>query len=415
MKRRNVIILVIVWLLVMVGIASSTITLLASGRSLDNARWVSGEEAKILERYSRLDEVRKNLAENYYQEVDEETLIEGAIRGMMSSLEDPYTFYYSPEEMQRHTEQTEGAYQGIGTLIQSNSEGYIEVIRVFPNGPAYNSGIQVGDLIVSVDGTVVSGRDAGSLNEALALLRTEKGGEITLSVLRNGKKLAFSIKSGDVSISNVSFTMLENEIGYINIYQFSGDAVEAFEAALNALRKEDVQGLVIDLRNNPGGILDDVVEIADSLLPEGTIVYTQDRNGSRKDYYSDAAYCKMPLAVLVNGMSASASEILAAAVQDFGCGTIIGTQSYGKGIVQTLISFEEDGAGMQYTSACYYTPSGKNINGTGVKPDIVAESNGYQSYSGIPEPEVDIQLKTAIGILTKEIDEGEMNDSKILE
>ena len=165
--------------------------------------------------------------------------------------------------------------------------------------------------------------------------------------------------------------------------------------ALESLEAQGARALIIDLRNNPGGILDDVVDIADLLLGECTVVYTEDRDGSRVDYYSNAEMCELPLAVLINDMSASASEILAAAVQDTGRGTIVGTRSYGKGIVQTVLTFETDGAGMQYTSAQYFTPSGKNIHGTGVTPDVLVAGE-FENYSGEPDVENDVQLRAAM-------------------
>lgn len=403
MKRRNAMILGIVWLLIMVSIAASTVTLLVSGRSSGDGHWVSSAEREMIERYARLEEVRTALESAYFQDVDEETLMTGALRGMMASLGDPYTFYYTPDEMTRHNEQSEGAYQGVGLLVQNNADGFIEIIRVYADGPAARSGAQVGDLILKVDGAAVSGASAQTLNAAVARMKGADGSEVTITVRRGGEDLDLRVIRGDVSVSNVSYAMLPDGIGYINIFQFTGDDVTAFEAALSALEGEGARGLVIDLRNNPGGLLDDVVAIADALLPEGLIVYTEDRAGSRENFYSDAAYSDLPLAVLINDMSASASEILAAAVQDHGRGTLVGVRSYGKGIVQTIVGFE-DGAGMQYTSACYYTPSGKNIHGTGVSPDVeVAGEDGLNISSGTPEPERDPQLRAALEALKPQL------------
>lgn len=396
MKQKNALILAIVWLLVMVSVVASTATLLASGRMSGNSHWVSGEEYEMLQRYARLEEVRQTLVDGYYQEVDDETLMTGALKGMMAILEEPYTFYYTPDEMASHNEQTEGAYHGVGLLVQNNGDGYIEVLRVYEGGPSHTAGVQVGDLIVRVDGRAVYGTSVQTLNEAVALMKGEDGSEVVATVIREGERMDIPIIRGDVAVNNVAGSMIGGSIGYINIFQFSGNAVEGFEKALDALQANGARSLIIDLRNNPGGILDDVVAIADMILPEGCIVYTEDRAGSRQDYYSDAACCELPVVVLINGMSASASEILAAAVQDFGRGTVIGSQSYGKGVVQNVVTFEDDGAGMQYTSACYYTPSGKNIHGTGVTPDIAVDEGDFVSYSGIPNPDADAQLRAAI-------------------
>lgn len=400
MKRKNAMILGIAWLMIMVSIAASTVTLLVSERSSQEKHWVSSGEYDVIDRYSRLEEVRSALKQGYYQEVDDEQLLTGAIRGMMASLEDPYTFYYTPDEMKKHDEESQGAYHGVGLLVQNNADGLIEIIRVYADGPAEAAGAKMGDLILKVDGVEVSGETAQTLNAAVDLMKGEDGAPVVLTVKRGQQTLDLTAVRGDVTISNVSHSMLEDGVGYIGIYQFTGDDVTAFKAALNALESANARALVIDLRNNPGGLLDDVVAIADMLLPEGLVVYTEDRAGSRQDYYSDGECSELPVAVLINGMSASASEILAAAVQDRGRGVVVGEQSYGKGIVQTIVDFEEDGAGMQYTSSCYYTPSGKNIHGTGVTPDIeVGDGADFVPDANSPDAEADAQLRAALNAL----------------
>lgn len=415
MKRKNVILLAIVWLLVMVSVVASAVTLLASGNGLQRGHWVSRDEYAIIERYSRLEEVRKSLIEGFYQEVNDEKLITGALKGMMASVDDPYTFYYTPDEMEKYRQQSSSEYSGVGLLIQNNSDGYIEIIRVFPDGPADAAGAVAGDLILEVDGTQVSGSSPRALNEAVSLMKGEDGTGVSLTVLRNGDEIKLRLIRGEVSTSSVSCEMLEERIGYIGIYQFSGDVVSAFETALKELLDRKVEGLVIDLRNNPGGILDDVVAVADSMLPEGVIVYTKDREGVREDYYSDEEFVDLPLTVLINDMSASAAEIFAAAVQDFDRGTVIGRKSYGKGIVQTVVQFEDDGAGMQYTSSSYFTPSGMNIHGIGVTPDItVNDPEGFVSYSGITDLENDVCLQTAVDVLMEEIEGANQNDTELL-
>ena len=404
MKQKNNLFLAGVWLLVAASIVASAATIFASQKSAGGIEQEGTQVQEMVERYARLEEIRTILTENYYQEVDDEALMNGAIRGMMSALNDPYTFYYTPDEMEKHDERTEGAYHGLGMLVQKNTDGYVEIIRVYEGGPADASGACVGDFILAVDGETLGSDGNNSLNEAVEKMKGEDGTNVVLTVLREDQTLDITVQRGSVQISNVTFDVLPGEIGYINIFQFSGDDVRAFEAALESLEAEPVQGLVIDLRNNPGGILDDVVAIADLLLPEGVVVYTQDRFGSRGDYYSDAAHCELPLAVLINDMSASASEILAAAVQDYGRGSIVGTRSYGKGIVQTLLSFESDGAGMQYTSSEYFTPSGKSIHGTGVTPDVYVEAaEGFQAYSGVPDLENDVQLQAAVSEVEMQI------------
>ena len=389
MKKRNALLLAMMWVLVIACTAGATTVLLLSGRV--------GRVGELLSRYARLEAIRSTLVEDYYQEVDEDALIEGAIRGMMYALEDPYTFYYTPDELQRHDAQSEGVYSGLGILVQKNADGEIEIIRVYEGGPADAAGAQAGDRIVAVDGVAVSGGSVEELSDAVDRMRGEDGSAVELQLRREDALLELTLIRGDVHVSNVNFAVLEGNIGYIEICQFSGDDVEGFRAAMKELQAENVLGLVVDLRNNPGGLLTDVVEIADLLLPEGDVVYVENRAGERVTYSSDAEYWDVPLVVLINGMSASASEILAAAVQDFDRGALVGTRSYGKGIVQSLLVFESDGAGMQYTSATYYTPSGSCIHGTGVSPDIVAEApEGYYNLTGMPDPENDVQLKAAL-------------------
>ena len=389
MKKRNALLLALMWVLVIACTAGATTMLLLSGRI--------GNVGETLSRYARLEAIRSTLVKDYYQEVDEDALIEGAIRGMMYALEDPYTFYYTPDELQRHDAQSEGIYSGLGILVQNNADGEIEIIRVYEGGPADAAGAQAGDRIVAVDGVPVSGGSVEELSDAVDRMRSKDGSTVELQLRREGELLELTLTCGDVHVSNVNSAVLEGNIGYIEICQFSGDDVEGFRAALEELQAENVRGLVVDLRNNPGGLLTDVVEIADLLLPEGDVVYVENRAGERITYSSDAEYWDVPLVVLINGMSASASEILAAAVQDFDRGALVGTRSYGKGIVQSLLVFESDGAGMQYTSATYYTPSGRCIHGTGVSPDIFAEApEGYYNLTGVPDPESDVQLKAAL-------------------
>ena len=389
MKKRNALLLAMMWVLVIACTAGATTVLLLSGRV--------GRVGELLSRYARLEAIRSTLVEDYYQEVDEDALIEGAIRGMMYALEDPYTFYYTPDELQRHNAQSEGVYSGLGILVQNNADGEIEIIRVYEGGPADAAGAQAGDRIVAVDSMPVSGGSVEELSDAVDRMRGESGSTVELQLRREGEVLDLTLTCGDVHVSNVNSAVLEGNIGYIEICQFSGDDVEGFRAAMEELQAADVRGLVVDLRNNPGGLLTDVVEIADLLLPEGDVVYVENRAGERINYSSDAEYWDGPLVELINGMSASASEILAAAVQDFDRGALVGTRSYGKGIVQSLLVFESDGAGMQYTSATYYTPFGRCIHGTGVSPDIVAEApEGYYNLTGMPDPENDVQLKAAL-------------------
>ncbi len=407
MKRRVVIITAVVWMLVIVAVASSALTaLVLSGSDGGSALRVVGEdEYEIIDRYRRLDEVRATLMNEYYQPLDEDELVLGAIRGMMSAVGDPYTFYYTADEMTAANEEFGGVYHGVGMLVQLTDDGAIEVARVYEDSPAEAAGVRMGDRIVAVDGVEVSGESAQTLNEAIDRIQGEDGTTVVLSVQRDGEILDLEVMRAEVSISYVEYQIINGDIGYINISQFSGNDVEGFQEAVSALQAADVSGVIIDIRNNPGGLLTDVVEIADALLPEGLIAYVEDGHGNRTEYTSDADYWDVPLVVMVNGMSASASELLSAAIQDYDRGTIVGTTTYGKGIVQTLITFAEDGAGMQLTTASYYSPSGRSIHENGVEPDVTVELSEDCDLT-VPSPnlENDNQLAAALEALQARID-----------
>ena len=407
MKRRVVIITAVVWMLVIVAVASSALTaLVLSGSDGGSALRVVGEdEYEIIDRYRRLDEVRATLMNEYYQPLDEDELVLGAIRGMMSAVGDPYTFYYTADEMTAANEEFGGVYHGVGMLVQLTDDGAIEVARVYEDSPAEAAGVRMGDRIVAVDGVEVSGESAQTLNEAIDRIQGEDGTTVVLSVQRDGEILDLEVMRAEVSISYVEYQIINGDIGYINISQFSGNDVEGFQEAMSALQAAEVSGVIIDIRNNPGGLLTDVVEIADALLPEGLIAYVEDGHGNRTEYTSDADYWDVPLVVMVNGMSASASELLSAAIQDYGRGTIVGTTTYGKGIVQTLITFAEDGAGMQLTTASYYSPSGRSIHENGVEPDVTVELSEDCDLT-VPSPnlENDNQLAAALEALQARID-----------
>ena len=404
MKKGKLRVIALIWGALMIAVISSTATLLVSGRSNrdegERRHWVTQAEYDTIQRYSRLDEVRRTLLSDYYKPVEEDTLVLGAIRGMTQSLDDPYTFYYTPEELKRENEDTEGVYFGIGALLQNSEAGEIEIIRVFPNSPAETAGLHVGDVILAVDGEPVSGADGLSYLDAVRRMRGGAGSEATLTVRRDGERMAIPVSRGEVKVSYASYQVLPGDIGYINISQFTGDASKVFREAIDAFKARGISGLVIDVRNNPGGLLDQVVSIADALLPKGLIVCTRQRDGSQQDYYSSADYYDVPLVVLVNDMSASASEILAASVQALGRGQVVGTTTYGKGVVQSLQTFQEDHAGMQLTTASYFDALDRCPQEVGVKPDVEVALEGT-SLPLEPDPQSDNQLARALEILAQ--------------
>lgn len=403
MQRRTVVIIAVVWMLLVVAISSSGVTMMLFG-SDSATRLVSQEDYEALERYRRLEEVYDTIIRDYYVPVEEDALVTGAIRGMMEAVDDPYTFYYTPEEMRRSNEKSEGVYHGIGIMVQLTENGYIEVVRIYENAPADVAGIRNGDKIIAVDGMPVSGENAKTLAEAVQLISGEDGTEVQITVLRDEMPVNLVVTRAPVNISHVSYGFIGMDIGYLNISQFTGDDVVGFEETVAAFQSAGISGMIVDLRGNPGGELKDVVAIADKLLPEGIVTYIEDRHGNRYEERSDSKYWDIPMVVLVNGSSASASELFAAAMQDYDRATVVGTKTFGKGIVQTLITFADDGAGLQLTTASYYSPNGRSIHKDGVMPDVVVELTEDSELSVLePDPEKDKQLSVAIEELQKRL------------
>ena len=404
MKNSSLRTFALIWAALMIAVVSSTATLLISGRAgqqpARQERWVTQEEYDTIQRYSRLEEVRQTLMSDYYQELDDDALMLGAIRGMTGSVGDRYTFYYTPEELTRANENNAGLYRGIGVLLQNTDTGDIMIVRVYPGTPAEAAGLRAGDILLAVDEFIVDGFDGRSYNEAVNRIRGEDGTSVVLTINRGGELMDVPVERADVAVSYASYQVLPGDIGYINISQFTGDASKVFQEAIDAFKARGISGLVIDVRNNPGGLLDQVVSIADALLPKGLIVCTRQRDGSQQDYYSSADYYDVPLVVLVNDMSASASEILAASVQALGRGQVVGTTTYGKGVVQSLQTFQEDHAGMQLTTASYFDALDRCPQEVGVQPDVEVALEGT-TLPLEPDPQSDNQLARALEILAQ--------------
>ncbi len=364
---------------------------------------VSQSQYELIKKYERLEDIIQIIEKYYYTDVDEEVLMTGALRGALDSLGDPYTFYYTPEEMAETTEHQEGEYEGVGIQVLGTADGEMIVTRTFKGSSAYEEGVRAGDRISAVNGTPVSAVTAQAMNEAVELIRGTVGTTVTVTVIRDGTALDFELERRKINMNRVEYMMLDGDIGYLMLYEFMGDAAEGFRDAVQVLQKNGAKGLIVDLRSNPGGALELVVDICDVLLPESIIMYMEDRAGSRDTYYSDSEMLGLPLVVLVNEMSASASEVLAGAVQDTGVGKIVGQTTFGKGVVQVIIPFMSDGAGMQLTIARYYTPGGRCIHGIGVEPDVFVEAGDFDFTISPVDPENDLQLKKAIEVLREEI------------
>lgn len=412
MSKRLIVVLAVIWMIVLTAGVTSSLTLSMCGVQVGNSQadteadrvLVSRSQYEMIERYERLQEVLEIVNTYYYTEVEEDTIITGALRGMLDSLGDPYTFYYTPEEMAATFEHQEGTYEGVGVQILGNADGEIVVTRAFKGSSALEEGIRAGDRIVAVEGTPVSAETVQAMNDAVAIIKGEIGTRVTVTVVRGDEMMDFSLERRKINMNRVEYRMLDGEIGYIMLYEFMGDDVDGFREAINRLTRQGAKGLIVDVRSNSGGLLDDVVAICDLLLPKGKIVYIEDRWGERETYYSNDDMLGLPLVVLVNGLSASASEILAGAVQDTGVGTVIGETTFGKGIVQMMMPFESDGAGLQLTTSTYYTPNGRSIHGSGVTPDIVVDNGEFDFTTTEPDPEADAQLKKAVEVIREAID-----------
>ncbi|AUS98658.1 peptidase S41 [Clostridium thermosuccinogenes] len=346
---------------------------------------------------AKFNKVRSILKNEYYENVDENKLLEGAIAGMADSLGDPYTAYYTKEEWKMYSESITGSYVGIGVSISLGEDNLVTIVEPFEGSPAEEVGMKKGDKIIRVDGKDVRGVKDG--DAVVNMIRGPENTKVKITVYRpsNGEMLEFDLARKKIKIANIKSRMLEDNIGYIRIVKFDSEINRYFNEHLNKLISNGMKALVIDVRDNPGGYYDQVVAICDRLLPEGTIVYTEDKYKRQDVKKSDAKELGMPIAVLINSNSASASEILAGAIKDHKKGTLVGTKTFGKGLVQASSTLD-DGSGLKVTIARYFTPSGVCIHGAGIMPDIeidVPEEYKDSPISDIP-PEKDIQLKAAV-------------------
>ncbi len=343
----------------------------------------------------KLDVLQSAIGYYYLDEVNEDDLRAGLYKGLLEGLGDPYSVYYTEKEYNEMMESSEGVYYGIGAYLQQDAETLeIKVIKPIPGTPAEEAGLLPDDILKEVDGEDISQED---INVVVSKIKGPEGTKVLLAVRRQGEEelVQFEITRRRVEAVTVEHEMLDHQIGYIGIMEFDDITRDQFRSALDDLQEQGMKSLILDLRDNPGGNLDVVVDIADMLLPEGLVVYTEDKYGNREEFTTDAEhYFDKPLVVLVNGNSASASEILAGAVKDYKTGTLLGTTTYGKGIVQQIVPLG-DGTGVKLTVSKYYTPNGQNIHGVGIEPDETLEFD-YDAYE---EDQSDNQLNRAIELL----------------
>lgn len=350
---------------------------------------------------AKLKEIKALIDRYYLEDVDEDQLEAYTYKGLLAGLGDPYSTYYTKEEYEDLTESMEGVFSGIGAVLQQDADdGTIKVVRVIKDSPAEEAGVKANDILYKIEGKEISSDE--DLSEVVSRVKGKEGTNVNLTFLRNEEEIDFTITRKQIENPTVEYEMLDQSIGYIQITEFEEVTVDQFENAMEELEKDGMEKLVLDLRDNPGGLLSSVVSIADQFIGEGMIVYTEDKNGNREEYTADSKESfDQPLAVLINGNSASASEILAGAIQDYKIGTLVGTTSFGKGIVQSTIKFP-DGSALKLTISSYYTPEGRNIHEKGIDPDVEVElDESLEDQSSIKKSE-DNQLQKAIEVLENE-------------
>lgn len=353
--------------------------------------------------------LRDLLDKNFLFDYKEKDLYEGSLKGMFANLGDPYTQYYTADEFKKLMETLDGRYKGIGVLVQASKEGFIKVVQVFDDSPAAEAGLKAGDYIIKVEGKDYS---ADQMEDAVAVMKGEEDTDVKITIRRmekdgkNFKDMDLKVARRDVKVDTIddaSFTIKGKKIGYIHIKSFDDVTGEDFDASYKKLKDQGIKGLVLDLRNNPGGSLDVCLAIADKFLGKGVIVTTEDKKGKVITEESDEANDDIPMTVLVNENSASASEILSGAFKDRKRAKVVGKKTFGKGIVQKLFPLE-DGSGAKITISEYHTPSGAKINKIGVKPDVEVDVEDQNQEINKQNLSKDIQFKKAVQVLFSEMD-----------
>lgn len=318
--------------------------------------------SEVYERYGKLDKLYDTITSSFYKEVDEDAMMEGAYKGLVAGLNDPYSSYMTAEEYETWVATATGEYSGVGITFTQDEDGNFVVVSVTDDSPAADAGIREGDIIKTVDGQEYSDLDV--IGNAI---RGEEGSEIEITYIRDGEEKSVTMTREKITQHSVEHRMLDGNIGYISISSFIETTGEDFSQALKELEEDGAQGLVLDLRDNGGGLVDACVQVADEFLDEGVVVYVEDRDGNRTDYDAKDGKTDLKTVVLVNENSASASEILAAALQDNGF-EIVGQTTYGKGVIQSTAQLE-DGSALKLTIMQYFSPDGNAINEKGVTPD----------------------------------------------
>lgn len=359
-----------------------------------------GENKEEVSLENKISDIKKKLEETYIGDIDEKKMVDGALKGYVSALGDEYTEYLTEDDVTSILEDVNGSYVGVGLYIaQNTAKNEILVVGVIEDSPANKAGILVGDVVKKVDDVEYTGEQ---LTQASNKMKGNEGTNVKITVNRNNEEINFDIKRETIKFKCVTSEKLENNIGYIKISSFDGGCAEDFEKAYNELKNQGIQSLVIDLRNNGGGLVDESLKIAEMIVPKGSkMLITKDKDENEKVSISkkDPIITNTPIAILVNGYTASASEILTAAVKENTSAKVIGTQTYGKGIIQGIFLFNDQKTGMKITIQEYYTPNHNKLHKIGIKPDIELELPDEWKGHLTVERQSDNQLNKAIEIL----------------
>lgn len=353
----------------------------------------SGSSAKD-DSFDKLFEVKDVLHREYYQDIDDKVLLEGAIKGMVDAVGDPYTVFFNQEEYKEFLDDGEGNYVGIGVMV-GIKEDKIVVITPFEGSPAYEAGIRAGDFILKVEGVEYKGSE---MDKAVSVIKGEEGKPVTLTISQNGVEKEITIVRASITLVNVQSEMVAGNIGHVTMLQFTNNTAKQVREAMDELKDKGAKGYILDLRGNPGGYLDEAVDTASLFVEKGkTVLYTLDKAQQKREYLSKGGdYIGAPLVVLLDEGSASASEVVAGALKDYKAATIVGQRSFGKGIVQMVYNVGNK-EGVKVTVSSYYSPNGINIHGEGILPDVeVALPEGVEAPLTLDN---DTQLQKAVEIL----------------
>lgn len=367
--------------------------------SEDVAKDVS--EVKDVKKYELLFQVRDALLTKYDGEIDDNDLLEAAIKGMTQSLNDPYTVFMNSDEYTSFVEQSEGHFVGIGAQLGIKDDK-VTVVAPLEGSPAEKAGLKAGDVILKVDGTDIT---EPNVEKTISMIKGEQGEPVTLTISRQGSEYQdITIVRDVVKVVSVKGELIDGNIGYIQISSFDEDVAENFKEKIVELKNQGMEGMILDLRGNPGGYLTEAVKVASQFIPKGEIVtYTIDKYGNKQESKSVGGEAEgMPLVILIDGGSASASEVVTGALRDYEAGTIVGTTSFGKGVVQQLIEFSDESGGLKVTTSKYYTPNGENIHKIGIEPDIeveIPDEISQQEY----DRSIDPQFNKALEVIKEKI------------